>query len=338
MNAMRSIEFYRHLKKSAVAPVYLFKGDADLLMEEAWNKLVEKVVPPKARRFNGEKLQAKECSATDVVGRLRSIPMFGSKRLLMVREVETWPKDQQKEILSYLTEPYPSACLVLAATGKKGIEKLETAVSSVGEVVDFAGPTEWNAPRWLQDRARIQNKKLSSQAAASLLEQTGLDLHLLESELEKLVTYVGDRETIELGDVKEVVSSQRAYTIFELLRLIGRRESHQALHALRRLIRAGEPPLAILALMGRQVRILWQTKDALNRGLSLGELSRQLRLPQSVVKNYIKESSSFSERKLYQIHRAIREVDIGLKGTGTKPEWLMEDLVLKLTEGAGKTC
>ena len=338
IDAMRSIDFYRHLEKSSVAPVYLFKGDADLLMEEAWNKLVEKVIPAKARRFNGEKLQAKECSAAEVVTRLSSIAMFGTKRLLMVQGAEAWPKDQQKEVLSYIAEPYPTACLVLTVFGKKGLEKLEAAVSSVGVVVDLAGPTEWNAPRWLQDRALSQNKKLSPKAASFLLEQTGLDLHLLEKELEKLVSYVGDRKTIELEDVQDVVSSQRGFTIFELLRLISRRESSQALRALARLIRAGEPPLAILALMARQVRILWQSKDAVNRGVSLAELGRHLRLPQSVVKNYVKESSFFSERELYHLHKAIRAVDVGLKGTGTKPEWLMEDLVLKLTEGVGRTC
>lgn len=333
---MRSTEFFSHLEKTSVAPVYLFKGEADLLMEEAWKKLLDKIVPAKAQRFNGERLQAKEHSAVDILERLKSLPMFGTKRLVMVQGIDAWPKQQQEAILSYLEKPHPTACLVLAASQKKGLEKLEAAVASVGIVVGFAAPTERDAPRWLQERAHLQNKNLPFKAASLLLEQVGLDLFRLERELDKLVAYVGNRETIEVGDVKEAVSYQRSFSIFELLRFVSRCERSRAVHSLRNLIRAGEPPLAILALMSRQIRILWQSKDALANGLSISELSRQLHLPQFVVKNYAQESSLFSEKELHKIHTAIRAADLALKGTGTSPELIMENLVLKISQPARK--
>lgn len=318
-----------------MAPVYLFKGDADLLMEEAWAGLVERVIPANARRFNGEKLAAKDCPAVEVVNRLRALPMFGSKRLIMVRGAHAWQKDQQKPLLAYLEEPYPSACLVLTVSSRKGTEKLEAAAASVGVVVDFVGPTEWNVAQWLQERARSKNKKLTPQAASVLFDQTGLDLYRLEQELEKLTVYVGERGTIDVADVQELASAQRGFTIFELLRLISRRDTSQAVKAMRRLLLSGEQPLVILALMARQVRLLWQSRDAVERGMTPADLSRRLRLPQSVVKNYVKESASFSQQELSRIHKAIRQVDIGLKGMGTKPEWFMEHLVLRLSEGLG---
>jgi len=333
---MRSSEFFRHLENDPVAPVYLFKGEADLLMEDAWKKLLDRIVPAKAQRFNGERLQAREYSAVDILDRLKALPMFGTKRLVMVQAIDAWPKQQQEAIFSYLEKPLPSACLVLTASGKKGLEKLEAAVASIGIVVGFAAPSERDAPRWLQERARLQNKNLPFKAASLLLEQVGLDLYRLESELDKLVTYVGNRETIELDDVKEAVSYQRSFSIFELLRFVSRCERSRAVHSLRNLIRAGEPPLAILALMSRQIRILWQSKDALANGLSISELCRQLHLPQFVVKNYAQESSLFSETELHKIHTAIREADLALKGTGTNPELIMENLVLRISQPAGK--
>lgn len=333
---MRSTEFFRHIEKDPIAPVYLFKGDADLLKEEAWKKLVERVVPAKAQRFNGEKLRAKDRSAADVLDRVRSLPMFGSQRLVMVQGIETWPKDQRDAILSYLQKPHSTACLVLSTSKQKGIEKLEAAAASVGIVVGFASPGEREAPRWLQERARRQNKNLSFKAASLLVEQVGLDLHRLEMELDKLAAYVGDRETIELEDVREAVSHQRSFSVFELLRYVSRCQTTLAVHSLRSLIRAGEPPLAILGLMSRQIRILWQSKDALQSGLAISELSRQLHLPQGVVKNYAQESSLFSENELHNIHSAIRDADLALKGTGTNPELVMENLVLTISQPSGK--
>lgn len=333
---MRSSEFFSHLETASAAPVYLFKGEAVLLMEEAWKKLLAKIVPAKAQRFNGERLQARDHSAAAILEKLKSLPMFGTERLVMVQGIEAWPKQQQEAILSYLEQPYPTACLVLATSQKKGLEKLEAAVASVGIVVGFAAPTERDTPRWLQERVRLQNKKLSFKAASLLFEQVGLDMYRLERELDKLVAYVGNREVIEVDDVKEAVSYQRSFSIFELLRFVSRCERRRAVHSLRNLIRAGEPPLAILALMSRQIRILWQSKDALANGLSISELSRRLHLPQFVVKNYAQESSLFSEAELHKIHIAIREADLALKGTGTNPELIMENLVLKISQPTGK--
>ena len=70
-------------------------------------------------------------------------------------------------------------------------------------------------------RARQHQKLLSPQAASFLVEQLGVDLYRLQSELEKLAAYVGDREKIEVEDVKEAVTSQRSFTVFELSAICG---------------------------------------------------------------------------------------------------------------------
>jgi len=321
-------EFTDHLDTGAIAPVYLFLGEGDLLKEEAWHHLLDKIVPPKARQFNGERLLAKEHPAPEVLGRLSAMPMFGSKRLLMVQHIEGWPKEQFRAIESYLTHPFPSACLVLSSTQKKGLEKLQAAVEAVGGVVHFSPPTERDAPRWLQMRARQLQKVLSPQAASFLVEQVGVDLYRLQSELEKLGAYVGDREKIELEDAREAISSQRSFTVFELLRYVGQGQTKEAISALRKLLLAGEQPLVILALLARQIRILWQAKDGAKRKMPIAELGRSLNLYPAVLRNYLQQAEFFSEAEIYRIHRVIRETDLALKSTGTSPQLHLEALVL----------
>jgi DNA polymerase III subunit delta len=196
--------------------------------------------------------------------------------------------------------------------------------------VHFAPPTERDTPRWLQVRARQHHKLLSPQAASFLVEQLGVDLYRLQNELEKLATYVGDREKIELEDVKEAVTSQRIFTVFELLRFVGESRTKQAISSLRKLLLAGEQPLVILALLARQIRILWQVKDGTKRKTPTGELCQKLNLPSPVVRNYTQQAAHFSEAELYRIHREIRETDLALKSTSSSPQLHLEALVLKL--------
>jgi DNA polymerase-3 subunit delta len=96
------------------------------------------------------------------------------------------------------------------------------------------------------------------------------------------------------------------------------------------LILSGEPPLAILALLARQIRLCWQAKDGTMRGVAVPQLAQKMGVPPFVVKNYVQEASHFTESDLKRIHQAIRKADLALKSTGTSPEILLEALVLSL--------
>ena len=326
----KPVAFFDHLEQGQFAPVYLFLGDVDLLIEEAWHRLRERLVPAKALRFNGESLSARDSRVAEIVERLATLPMFGQKRLIRVKHIEAWNKDQQDVILSYLARPSPFSCLVLYAPSRKGLSGLETAVRAAGMVVEFAAPTESELPRWLQGRAKQQQKQLRLQAASALLERVGNEVGRLATELDKLCLFVGERRQIDITDVEEVVSRQRQFSVFELLRAVGRSDSAQAVSMLRQLLLHGEPPLTVLALLARQIRILWQTKDAAKDDLSNEQIGHRLKLPASVVRNYRQTTSLFSEQSLYHAHRVIRESDLALKSSGVSQEMLLESLILAL--------
>jgi DNA polymerase III subunit delta len=334
---MKPAAFFKHLEQQQILPVYLFTGEAELLMERAWQRLRDLLVPPKAQRFSGESLLAKEVPASAVVERLATMPMFGAKRLVRVKHAEAWLKEQQKTIHAYLAHPNPAACLVLTVAGKKGHEALTAAVQPVGMVVEFAQPSEAELPRWLQEQARHCQKQLSLQAATLLLERVGTELQRLESELEKLCLVVGERQRIEAADIEQTVSQQRAFSVFELLRSVGKCRADQAVSILRRLLLSGEAPLGILALLARQMRILWQVKDALERGSSIDQIGQKLKLSTFVLKkDYLPNIQLFTAVELYQAHRAIQATDVALKSTGLSPESLLESLVLTLCHGQQK--
>jgi DNA polymerase-3 subunit delta len=327
---MKAADFYRHLETEAVAPVYLFVGNAELQIEEAWSRLLKAIVPESARRFNGERLRAREVPAPQVMSLLETLPMFGHRRLVMVQHIENWAKDQQKLLLAYLQKPIPTSCLVLTLDHAKGMDKLEAAVEAVGIVVRFASLTEWDAPRWLQNRARTQGKQLTAKAAAFLTEWVGLDEQALGQELEKLLLYVGESATIDMAEVQEVASFQRTFTSFEMMRLVGQKDTSKALTALRKLLLAGEAPLAVLGLLARQVRLIWQVKDGTERGMGTPELGRRLNLYPKVLSQYAEQARTFSQVRLEEFHEAIRASDVLLKSSGVSPEMIMESLVISM--------
>ena len=65
------------------------------------------------------------------------------------------------------------------------------------------------------ERAKRLGKRLSSDAAPLLFERLGFDAALLDSELDKLVCYVGERPTIERADIFRISAESRAQTVWQ---------------------------------------------------------------------------------------------------------------------------
>jgi DNA polymerase III subunit delta len=312
-----------------IEPVYLFVGDSAYMVEEAWRKLSAAALP-KGSKTAGERVRAKETTAGQVIGRLSTLPMFGGKKLLMLEGVEAWGKEDRGALEAFVPRIAPSACLVLTASGKKGMEGLVKAVEARGRVVQLRPPAERDAPRWLIDKARENGKMLSFRAAFRLVELTGPDLNSLSTELEKLCLLVGERDNIEPEDVDEAASSRRGASMFELLDQVKARQAAKALKSLKTLVLSGEAPLKILSSLAWQIRTTWQVKDGLRQGMTEAQIAARLKAHPYVVKKARDHAARFSDSDLNDILDAIRLTDVALKSTGSPPELLMESLLLRL--------
>ncbi len=323
-------DFLKELDSGRIGPVYLFVGEATFLMEQAWRKLLSIALPKGCGHFNGERVQAKETGTADVIQRLAAAPMFGGRRLVMVENVEAWGKEGREAVEAFVRMIPASACLVMSAAGRKSIEALAKAVEARGKIVQFKSPGEKEAPRWLIERAAQLGKTLPHRAAFLLVEIVGGDFHILASELDKICTFVGDRDRIEADDVLEAASAQRSFTTFELLDNLKARRAGKAVKSLRNLVLSGESPLKILSTLAWQIRIVWQVKDGLRQGMSEAELAKRIGSHPFVIKKAREQSVRFSDADLHGTLRAICQTDIAIKSTGTPPEVLVEDLLLDL--------
>ncbi len=248
----------------------------------------------------------------------------------MVENVEAWGKEGREAVETFIRLIPPSACLVMSAAGRKSIEGLAKAVEARGKIVQFKSPGEKEAPRWLIERAAQLRKTLSHRAAFLLVEIVGGDFDILASELDKICTFVGERESIEAEDVLEAASAQRSFSAFELLDHLKARRAGKVVGSLRSLILSGEAPLKILSTLAWQIRMVWQVKDGLRQGLLEAELAKRLGAHPFVVKKAREQSVRFSDADLYATLKAICETDIAIKSTGTPPDVLLEELLLDL--------
>ncbi|MCH6567384.1 MAG: hypothetical protein IH801_03345, partial [Nitrospinae bacterium] len=80
----------RELKAGTHRPAYLVSGPDTYLAEEALRALLESLLPPEERELGLIRLYADQVEVEEVLDEARTIPFFGSRRLVVVRQVEAW--------------------------------------------------------------------------------------------------------------------------------------------------------------------------------------------------------------------------------------------------------
>ncbi|CAB1063389.1 DNA polymerase III delta subunit (EC [Olavius sp. associated proteobacterium Delta 1] len=145
------------------------------------------------------------------------------------------------------------------------------ALSNKGVVIDCSVPKgDRRADRVVQesvlaDRMNTMltagNKSMGQSTYRALYEMTGFDLRAFSSNLEKLISYVGDRQEITITDVESVLQRTKKDPIYELTNALADRKPAPALFFLDSLLSAGIHPLQAFTALINQVRKLLLVKD-----------------------------------------------------------------------------
>jgi DNA polymerase-3 subunit delta len=108
--------------------------------------------------------------------------------------------------------------------------------------------------------ARV-GKTIKKEASGCLVEMTGFDLRTFTSNLEKLVSYVGDRTEINVDDVEKVLERTKKDPLYELTNSVAERDIPRAIFFLDSLLSDNFHPLQMLAAITNQVRKLLIIRD-----------------------------------------------------------------------------
>ena len=109
----------------------------------------------------------------------------------------------------------------------------------------------------LTDRGKIMGRP----AYQALYEMTGFDLRTFSSNLEKLISFVGDRSEITAADVDSALQRTKIDPIYEFTNAVAERQAEAALLFLDSVQSSGVHPLQIFTALINQIRKLLLVKD-----------------------------------------------------------------------------
>ena len=136
------------------AQVYLLQGEEDLLIDQALAVLLDRLMPAEERDLNLDVLRAGEIALPDLVTRLDTLPFFGRRRVVVVKDPDAWKAPEQERLAAYLEQGPPPSALILVAQGLDRRRRLYAAIRRIGEVQEFPRMSVRQLPLWITERAR----------------------------------------------------------------------------------------------------------------------------------------------------------------------------------------
>jgi|Deesub1362A_J573_1020465.scaffolds.fasta_scaffold00069_55 DNA polymerase-3 subunit delta len=310
-------DFVREIEQGRVRPVYLFYGDEVFLHHRAIAFLRAALLPPGAEAFNLSELDGEEIPPDEVAGAARLAPVLAVYRLVVVKNAPYFdrvPEGGTRALETYLEAPSPSTCLVLQKAGPVDRRRrLFQLVARRGRAIDFTPLSRADTARWVSREAKRAGKVFTREAMEQFLSARPAGLQGVATELAKLLTFVGDRERVTERDVAAVAPPLRQETIFRVVDAVGEKRFEDALDGIRRLMAAGEPPFAILAMLARQFRLLLWASDLAASGLPVSEIAARLNTKPFVVRKALAQARNFDRERLAAALAGLLEIDAAVK-------------------------
>jgi len=326
---MKIDEFNKAVSRGDISPLYYFHGDEPYLMERAVKRLTDLVVPPDFRDFNLDVFYGNECKGDEIASVAQTLPMFADRRMVIVKRAGDLSAAALEILAACAVDPPPTTCLVFVGEKVDQRKKFFQELKKKGELVECKRPYENQLGAFIREEAKGLGKRIEPAAAEMLVYLVGSNLGELTTQLEKVALYVGQREAITIGDVRGIVSDTKVESVFDLANAMGERDPAKALRSLATILRDGEAPLMLLAMIARHFRQLWRVRDLMAQKVAQQDISRLAGINPYFLKGVMAQARNFGTHELKRVFESLYAADLELKGGGSRrPALIMERFVM----------
>lgn len=323
-------EVTKRAENGSLDPVYVLVGTERLLIERAVRALRKAVDSMGAPDFNVEVLDGRGLDAASVTAAAQTLPMMADMRLVLVRHVDAMTPTEQATLADYLDDPSDTTCLVLTATKLDGRAKLARTAKKRGYLADAKPLRGRDLREFVRAEASARGHNVEPRAVEDLLEAVGDDLAAIDDALERLSLFVGPGQRIDVDAVATCITRIRVESIWSLVDAIGLKDRRKGVAAAQSLLDDREPPLRLLAMVARQLRIVARMREALSDGLRPQEAAKRAGAPPFKAGDLTESARHFTADSLGKAFALIAETDRALKSSKRPPDIIVQEAVLEL--------
>ncbi|MBF0628036.1 MAG: DNA polymerase III subunit delta [Magnetococcales bacterium] len=324
-------DFPQRLRQEGPPSVLLIYGQEQGLAARQALQVRRAVVSVADEEMDAESHHGADLDVGRFLSGCNAFPFFAKKRFVLLKEADQLAAPARDALLKYLKSPSKSSVLVVLAGPLEAKNLLRKTFE--------ADKTAWCLPcyplegrelvNWLRSSLKEAGFAVDDDAVSMLAERLEGDARNAESELEKLIVFLGERRRVTLEDVLESIGGSGTQNGFTLAAAVMGGRTGPALTILDGLLEGGEEPLMLLGLLVQRLRRVIQGAALLDKGEDQERIAMILQVFWKEKNEFFTQARSLGVRRLANGLLRCQEADRELK-SGGEPRRVMERLVMGL--------
>jgi DNA polymerase-3 subunit delta len=317
------------ISSGKILPVYYFYGEDTFSIDSIIKELEKKIEPFLTSDFDKEVIYAGEKNLSDIITIASSFPFGSSKKFILVKEFEKITN--KKNLISYIDSPADFTYIVFIHNGT--ISNLDSepykALLKKNYLYEAVELKDDYLIDWVVDYTRKKNKIIPVEIASFLVEMVGNDRNLIESQLEKIFIFLGDKKEVTIENIEALSTQLREYTVFDLQDALGEKAKQKSFKIAFNLLDNGTEPTTIIFMVTKYFTGLLRLNELRAAKKPDYEISKVVGTYYKYLYKYDNARKLYSDNELMNISRALLNADMLVKTTSTDNKSI---ITLLLTE------
>lgn len=307
--------------------IYVFLGNEINIIKRKIDSLIDELKIDNIIKYDYDSI-----SVDDILNEINYVDLFNEKKLLIVSNF-TFKKMKDKEekaFSNYINHMNDNViilkCIDEKLDSKKSIIKLLNEKCKVIELVkmDYKTLHEYVTKIFSDNKKKITYNQIKN--ILSLCEN---DTDSVLNEVNKLLLYKLDSDTITDEDIEKVISKNSEKEMFKLNDAVMNHNIPKMLESTKTLVSSGVDEVVIIDYLSKQFRTLYQIK-VMSKDTGAQTITSRLSINPFVFKKMLDVVGKFSEEKLLNIIYKLSDADISIKVEGLDKSKVLENFYLSI--------
>ena len=303
---------------SQLKNIYLVFSSEEYLLDKFEKRFKDNFIEESIRDFNLSYIKEEEEVFKKIASQGNTLPIMAEKRFIIVKAGNIFKqKIGNFELLKKFVKDIPkSTILIIIINEDLSKNKRKEIIDEYGEIINLAPPKYQNLDKWIKLQFKQRGKKINYRGIKILEKMFNNNLQQLDSEIDKICTYIDEKKKVELKDIKKVISRDRRLKeneIFELLDAISNREKEKSVYLYQHMITSGEVPQIIFAMITRRMKLMLIIKDLKKEGMNYKPIAQKIGIHPYPVKKIYRYVDNYSFKELEALLDKFLQADIRVK-------------------------
>lgn len=274
-------------------------------------------------------------NVSDIVNEASTIGMFSLNKFIVIN-MDSYFKDKKDipgiNLLEEYFDNYNSNSYLIFICNSDTIDSRKKIVNLIKKngIVKKIEANDSYITDYINSYLKDNGYSINNSDVIYFINRVGSNINNITNELDKLMLYKINDKIITRSDIDLLTVENIDDSIYELVNAILKNDNKKAIKLYYNFINNGMDVNQMIAIVGSQIRLLYQVKRLYNKGKSNEEIAKILEFKSVYrVKYLLSDSYYYSEEDLLKYLSKLSTIDEAIKSSNQDGNMLFELFIIK---------